>query len=168
MSEEGIMLYTDYTAEKVKFDIKDGKAVIDNKEFIIDRIQPITLREKKLGRIRFKPFYILKWDKIEPVNIQAVEIDHTNEDYAELAQNPLPTIRTLEVVFPEKSKDDILPEMLKETHDMRYMKHMKKYAAEGAGGGKFKFGGFKRWMIIPIAFIISAIAMFFIQGGRFF
>lgn len=48
------------------------------------------------------------------------------------------------------------------------MKHMKKYAAEGGGGGKFKFGGFKRWMIIPIAFALSAAVMFFIQGGRFF
>jgi hypothetical protein len=167
MGEEGLLFLTDFTAEKAKFEIKDGKAIIDNKEFIVDRIHPIMLKEKRLGRVRFKPFYLIKWDKVEAANIQVTE----DEEYAEVGDNGNKIsgniLRTLNVVFPDKESGDILPEMLKETHDMRYMKHMKKYAAEGGGGGRFKFA-FKRWYIIPIAFIISAVAMFFIQGGRFF
>ena len=66
MGEEGILMNTDFTAESVKFDIKDGKTVINNKEFIIDRVQPIILKKKRLGRTRHTPFYLLKWDKVEP------------------------------------------------------------------------------------------------------
>jgi hypothetical protein len=162
-----MLFHTDYVAEKVKFDVKDGKAIIDNKEFIIDRTTPILLKETRLGRTRFKPFYLMKWNQIEPANLQVVDIEPNSEEYAELAQNSFPVIRTLEVIFPEKGEGDVLPEMLRETHDMRYMKHLKKYASEGAGGGRFKFK-FSRWMVVPFALIVSAIAMFFIQGGRFF
>jgi hypothetical protein len=38
---------------------------------------------------------------------------------------------------------------------MRFLKHMKKYATDGKGGI-----GFKRWMLIPIAFLISGGLMF--------
>jgi hypothetical protein len=170
MGEEGIILSTDFIAEKAKFEIKDGKTVIDNKEFIVDRIQPIMLKEKRLGRVRFKPFYILKWDKIEAANIQVTE----DEEYVEVGNNGNKTIgnilRTLNVVFPDEGEGQgkILPEMLRETIDLRFLKSMKKYAGEGTGGGRFKFGGFKRWMIIPVAFVISAAMMFVIQGFRFF
>jgi hypothetical protein len=125
------------------------------------------LREKRLGRTRFKPFYLLKWSQVEPANIQVTE----DEEYVEVGNNGNKTIgnilRTLNVVFPDEGQEKILPEMLKETIDLRFLKSMKKYAAEGAGGGRFKFGGFKRWMIIPLAFALSGAAMFFIQGGRF-
>lgn len=167
MSEHGLLFTTDFTAVKVKFEVKDGKTTIDNKEFIIDRTAPIMLKETRLGRTKFKPFYILKWDKIEPANLQVVDISPNSEEYAELSQNSFPVIRTLEVVFPEKGEGDVLPEMLKETHDMRYMKHLKKYAAEGAGGGKLKLK-FQRWMIVPLALGVSALFMFVLQGGRFF
>jgi len=167
MSEQGILFYTDYTAEKVKLEVKDGKAVIDNKEFILDRTTPIMLKEKRLGRTRFKPFYLMKWNQIEPANLQVVDIEPNSEEYAELAQNSFPVIRTLEVVFPESEGDaSKLPEMLKETLDLRFLKSLKKYASEGTGG-KFKLK-FSRWMIVPIALLISAGVMFVIQGGRFF
>ena len=160
--ERGILLHTDYTAEEVKFEIKDGKAVIDDKEFIVDRVQPINLKKKRFGRTRITPFYLLKWDKIEPANIQLVEVEEDGKRYAEIA--PANVLRTLEVVFPEKEEGDVLPEMLRETHDMRYMKHLKKYAGEGTGGKKFAF---KRWMLIPIALVLAGVSMFLLQGGRF-
>jgi len=158
-------MHTDFMAEKVKFDVVDGKAIIDNKEFIVDRVKPITLKETRLGRTRFKPFYILKWDKIEAANIQAIDVDPSSPDYMAVAESSLPILKTLEVVFPDKEKSDVLPEMLNETHDMRYMKHLKKYSAEGTGGKKMKF---QRWMLIPVVFLVAAVAMYFINGGRFF
>lgn len=160
--ERGILLHTDFTAEEVKFEVIDGKAVIGDKEFIVDRVQPINLKKKRLGRTRITPFYLLKWDKIEPANIQLVEVEEDGKRYAEIA--PANVLRTLEVVFPEKGEEDVLPEMLRETHDMRYMKHLKKYAGEGGGGKKFAF---KRWMLIPIALLLAGGAMFLLQGGRF-
>jgi hypothetical protein len=162
MSEKGILLSTDFTAEEVKFEVKDGKAVIGDKEFIVDRVHPINLKKKRMGRTRITPFYLLKWDKIEPANVQLVEVEEDGKRYAEIA--PANVLRTLEVVFPEKEEGDVLPEMLRETHDMRYMKHLKKYAGEGKGGRKFEF---KRWMLIPIALLLAGGAMFIIQGGKF-
>ena len=162
MGEEGILMHTDYTAEKVKFDIKDGKTIINDKEFIIDRVQPITLKKKRLGRTKHTPFYILKWDKVEPAHIQVVETEVDGQLYDEIVAAPI--LKSLEVVFPDKEKGDILPEMLRETHDMRYMKHLKKYASEG--GGRMKFG-FQRWMLVPVALILAAVAMFVVNGGRF-
>jgi hypothetical protein len=160
--EKGILFHTDFTAEEVKFEVKDGKTVINDKEFIIDRVQPIDLKKKRMGRTVHTPFYILKWDKVEPVNIQLVEVELDGQRYAEV--QPANAIKTLEVVFPEKSEGDVLPEMLRETHDMRYMKHLKKYAGDGAGGKKFAF---QRWMLVPIALILAGAAMFLINGGRF-
>jgi hypothetical protein len=166
MGEEGLLFTTEFTAEKVKFNIVDGKAIIDNKEFIFDRVQPITLKETRLGRKRYKPFYILKWDKIEPANI-IVDQFVADDEYMRVSENGTGLIvKSLDIAFPEKGEGDILPEMLKETHDMRYMKHLKKYSAEGAGGGKKL--GFQRWMLIPVAFLISGVAIFLLQGGRFF
>jgi hypothetical protein len=166
MSEIGIMLHTDHTAEKVKFEVIDGKTTIDNKEFIVDRIKPIMMKEKRLGRTRFKPFYILKWDKIEPANIQVQEISLEEGEYAQIIEKgATDIIRTLDIVFPEKSEGDILPEMLKETHDLRFMKHLKRYAAEGTGGKKLKFS---RWMLIPVALIASGAVVFLLNGGKFF
>jgi len=162
MSDRGILLHSDFTAEEVKFEVKDGKAVIGDKEFIVDRIHPINLVKKRMGRTRITPFYLLKWDKIEPANVQLVEVEEDGKRYAELA--PANILRTLEVVFPEKGEEDVLPEMLRETHDMRYMKHLKKYAGDGGGGKKFAF---KRWMLIPIALLLAGGAMFLLQGGRF-
>jgi hypothetical protein len=164
MSEEGILLSTDFTGEKVKFEVKDGKAVINDKEFIVDRVQPINLKTKRLGREKITPFYILKWDKIEPANIELVETEVDGHRYAEIA--PANILRTLEVTFPEQTEDTVLPEMLRTTHDMRYMKHLKKYAGEGAGGGKKL--EFKRWMLFPVVLVLAGIVMFFVNGGKFF
>ena len=163
MGEEGILLNTDFTGEMVKFDIKDGKAIIKEKEFIIDRIQPINLKKKRFGRMRIIPFYLLKWDKIEPANFRIVETEIDGQKYGEIEQANI--LNTLEVDFPANQEGDVLPEMLKETMDLRFMKHLKRYAGEGAGGKRFEF---KRWMLIPIALILAGLAMFLINGGRFF
>jgi hypothetical protein len=163
MSERGILFHTDFTAEEVKFEIKDGKTTIGDKEFIVDRVQPINLKKKRLGRTRHTPFYILKWDKIEPMNLQLVETEVDGQRYAEVQEANV--VKTLEVAFPDKDEGDILPEMLKETHDMRYMKHLKKYAGEGVSGKKFAF---QRWMLFPIVLVLAGLAMFLVQGGRFF
>lgn len=164
MAEEGILLSTDFTAEKVKFDIKDGKTVINDKEFIVDRVKPINLKSKRLGREKITPFYILKWDKVEPANIELRDVEVDGKMYAEV--QPANILRTLEIMFPDPTSDTVLPEMLKETHDMRYMKHLKKYAGEGAGGGKKL--EFKRWMLFPVVLVLAGIVMFFVNGGRFF
>jgi len=164
MSEEGILLSTDFTAEKVKFDIKDGKTVINDKEFIVDRIKPINLKSKRLGREKITPFYIMKWDKIEPANIELVETEIDGHRYAEAV--PANILRTLEVTFPDPTEDTVLPSMLQQTADMRFIKSLKKYAGEGTGSGKKL--EFKRWMLFPIVLVLAGIVMFFVNGGKFF
>lgn len=162
--EEGILMHTDFTAEKVKFEVKDGKAIINDKEFIVDRVKPINIISKRLGRKKITPFYILKWDKIEPANIELIEVESDGHRYAEIA--PANILRTLEVTFPEQGEDTVLPEMLKETFDLRFMKHLKKYAAEGAGSGRKL--EFKRWMLFPIILVLTGIVMFIANGGKLF
>jgi hypothetical protein len=164
MSNKGILLSTDFTGEEVKFDIKDGKTVINDKEFIVDRIKPINIISKRLGREKITPFYILKWSKIEPANIELVETEVDGHKYAELQSANI--LQTLEVTFPDPTEDTVLPSMLQQTADMRFIKSLKKYAGEGTGGGKKL--EFKRWMIFPIVLVLSGIVMFFINGGRFF
>jgi len=159
MSEECLLLHTDFTAEKKKIEVKDGKAVIDDKEFIVDRVQPIMIKQRRFGRTRIKPFYILKWDKVEPVNYVIDEREIDGERYAELRDKAI--LKSLEVVFPEKTGKDVLPHYIRETHDMRFLKHMKKYATEG--GKKLEF---KRWMLVPIAFLISGGIMFMLYYTR--
>jgi|GEM_PF-5630105 hypothetical protein len=152
MSEKALILYSDFTGELKKIDIKDGKAIIGEKEFIVDRASPIILKKKRLFSNKIEPFYIFKWDKVEPVHFVQTETEIDDEKYAELKDKYV--LKSIEPVFPEKTEDDILPELLRETFDMRFLKQMKKYAS-GEKGIKFQ-----RWMMIPIAFIISGLVMY--------
>ena len=155
MGEEAIILMTDFTAEKKKINIKDGKAIVDDKEFILDRVMPFMIKQSRLGRTTIKPFYILKWDKAEAAHFTVTETEVDGEQYAELKDKYV--LKSVEPAFPPKEKDEILPHYLRETFDMRFLKHMKKYATDGKAGM-----GFKRWMLIPIAFLISGGLMFFL------
>jgi hypothetical protein len=155
---EALLFHTDFMAEKKKIEIKDGKVVIDDKEFLVDRVKPFMMMTKRLGRVSIKPIYLLKWDKIEPAPYEMTETEIDGETYAELKDKFV--IKSLDVVFPEKGEKDVLPHYLRETHDMRYLKHMKKYATDGKGGGRFQF---QRWMLIPIAFLISGGMMFLLN-----
>lgn len=155
MSEEALILHTDFMAERKKIDIKDGKTVIDDKEFIVDRVQPFMIRQRRLGRTTIKPFYILKWDKAEAAHFVIDETEIDGDQYAELKDKYV--LKSVEPAFPTKDKDDVLPHYLRETFDMRFLKHMKKYATDGKSGM-----GFKRWMLIPIAFLLSGGLMFFL------
>jgi hypothetical protein len=154
MGEEALIMYTDFTGEKKKIDIKDGKCVIDDKEFLVDRARPIMIKSRRLGKTSIKPFYFLKWDKIEPAHFVVYEREIDGEKYAELKDKYM--IKSIEPAFPEKDEKDVLPHMIRETFDMRFLKNMKKYATEGKGGGL----QFKRWMLIPLAFLLSGGTMF--------
>jgi hypothetical protein len=154
MGEECLLFLTNFTAERRKIDIRDGKCIIDDKEFIIDRVQPFLLMKKRLFKTTIKPIYLLKWDKIEPVNYVIEETEVDGEKYGELKERAV--VRSLVVKFPEKGEKDVLPHYLRETHDMRYLKHMKKYATGEKGFGM----KFQRWWLIPISFIISGGIMF--------
>jgi hypothetical protein len=152
-AEEALIMHTDFMGEKKKIDIKDGKCVVDDKEFIVDRVQPIMLRQRRLGRTTIKPLYFLKWDKVEPAHFVIDEKEIDGEMYAEIKDKYI--LKSIEAAFPEKSKDDVLPHYVRETFDMRFLKNMKKYATDGKAGISFK-----RWMLIPVAFLISGGFMF--------
>lgn len=153
---EGLLFHTNYIAEKKKFDIKDGKAVIDDKEFIVDRVQPFILLKKRFFVTKAVPLYLLKWDKIEPIKYVVTERKLDKDEYVEIEEKG--TLKTLEVEFPEKREGDVLPFYLRETHDMRYLKHMKTYASDK------KPIEFKQWMLIPIALVISFLLMLLLQN----
>ena len=149
ISEEAIILQTDFSGEFAKIDIIDGKCVYKDKEFLVDRARPFLLKKRKLFKTTIKPLYFLKWDKVEPAHFIVDEKEIDGEQYAELKDKYV--LKTIEPAFPDKSKDDKLPAMLRETHDMRFLRHMKKYAGEGQP----KTREFPKWLLIPM-FLIAA------------
>lgn len=120
-----------------------------DKEFQVDRARPFLLKKRRLFKTTIKPLYFLKWDKIEPAHFIIDEREIDGEQYAELKNKAM--LFSIEPAFPEKGEKDVLPAMLRETHDMRFLKHMKKYASEGQA----KERQLKSWMLIPL-FLIAA------------
>jgi len=172
-----LILDTDWTGEIKDGDIVDGKVVLkrgkQTKEFILsiprmdkekkeffDDVKPIYFKGKLGGT---KPMYILKWNSLYPV---AFELKEEFKTFVSPDTNESLTmkIQSLEPIKPEFKDTKILPEMLAETHDMRFLKHMKKYQTGGGGveaKGIIMFAG-----IILLLGGIGYLVYYFFLGGN--
>lgn len=124
-----MILDTDFSGEIKKAEIKDGKVTINNKEWYVDKAKPFMLK----GLIP-RPLYILKWDNVLPLEFEVEEKntvlknETTGETFTMVKKQLVPLTETK---FQEKYKQ--MPELLKETQDLRFLKSMKKYAGGGEG-----------------------------------
>lgn len=130
MADRALLLDTEFTAKLVKVKVKDGKGIVKDgkaeKEFILDRARPFLLK----SRLGTKRLYILKWDSLEPLNfdVRTKTIEYVNPETNEKIQikrKELVPINPEEVKF---KREKVIPEVLRQTADLRFLKHMKKYA----------------------------------------
>jgi hypothetical protein len=131
MRSEFLIFDTDFTAQLKKANVKDGKVVIGNKEFLTDKAHPFSLKTFAGTR----PLYLLKWNALEPMKFEVKEaeeayirtVDGKEEKITVVKKDLVP----VDPKFDEKSK--IIPEILKTTQDSRFLKAMKRYAGGKAG-----------------------------------
>lgn len=171
IKEKALVFHTDWTAEEVDIEINNGKALvkygepIGDKEFIIDQVRPFIIKSK--GRFGSnKLLYLLKWDKLRPCNFVLETNGAGNpNDYIEVDFKPNggEVRQTLAPFTPEFGQQrgefkDITPDIMRQTYDLRFLKHMKKYATEG-GGRKFSLGS-GRGVIMAITFGVVFLITF--------
>jgi hypothetical protein len=130
-------------------EIKDGKVTIGNGEWYVDKAKPFILK----GLVP-RQLYILKWDNVLPLEFQVVEKNTVlkNESTGEtltLSKKQLVPLTENDLKFQEKYKS--MPELLKETADMRFLKSMKRYA----GGEGFSDRTKKLVMFLIFAIVIG-------------
>lgn len=171
MKEKALIFHTDWTAELKDIKINDGKALIKykepigDKEFIVDQCRPVILKGEGLFN-KNHVLYMLKWDKLRPMNLT---LKQTNEDDGfvevgfknngnEVRETIVPFIPDFGVQTGEFK--DITPDLLRQTYDLRFLKHMKKYASEEKKG--ISFGSGKGIMIALIGIIAFVLIFLFL------
>jgi len=185
MKAKALILNSDFTGEIKKIKIVDGKVIIDKYEFIVDKIRPLIIK-KPLGKKEL--LYLFKWDCIVASyfqeNKQKVEKtpeELENENY--VVEYKKPRLRGLlyrkifkrpkdvmkekpkEMVLkklvplePEFYKGKVLPELLRETADTRFLKSMKKYSVKAP----FEFK--PEYLKLLLAIGISVFIILFLMG----
>lgn len=122
-------------------------------------VRPIMLRGR-FGTV--KPLYFLKWNSLYPMEFQ---VRNETKEFVNTATGEKITFeqKTIEPVTPTFKDTKMLPELLGETHDMRFLKGMKKYVT----GERFELPS---WL--PILLFILALGglgyliyYFFLSGG---
>ena len=128
MKEKFLVFKTDFTAEMVSSKVKDGKTVIGNKEFEVDKTRPFTLKTAFGNRV----FYLLKWNSLYPMTFAVKEDVKTyRDDTGKELQVKTQELVSVEPEFYEKGGAGYSPEMLKTTTDVRFLKGFRAYAGEG-------------------------------------
>lgn len=155
-----ILFDTNFSAEMKKENIKDGKIILYDKEFFVDKVRPFTITDT-FGGTRL--LYLFKWNMLEPLSF--MEKDGTKEEV--LDDGLRVKYKTTELVpmtpedLKQEGRDKILPQMLKDTMDMRFLKQMK---PTKSGGGGLDI----REMAVPIligVMVLGIIALIFSIGG---
>jgi hypothetical protein len=168
-----IVFDTDFIGTLKTGDIRDGKVLIDEKEYILS----IPIEDDKTGKIvwhdahpirlrgRFgaeKPLWLLKWNSLFPVGFQVVK---ENKIFVN-PENPNEVMnvdkKEIQVLEPKFKETKLLPEILGSTHDLRFLKSMKKYA--GGEGMNLK----KMIPIFIVIFIVGIIGyiMYYYYGKK--
>lgn len=138
----GLILDSDFTGQMVNLNVRDGKALVKRGRHVQEFLLSIP-RENSDGKVKWqdvnpiqvkgrmggsRPMYILKWNSLYPM---AFEMKNNIKKYVNPDTKEEIAIeeKTLEVVKPEFKDTKVLPELLGETHDLRFLKGMKKYTA---------------------------------------
>jgi len=122
-------------------------------------VKPFMVKGKLGGA---KPMYLLKWNSLYPLafNVKNEKKIFLSPDTSEALTLDM---KTLEMIVPDFKDTKILPELLGETHDLRFLKGMKKYVGGEEGGGMkgiLMFAG----IVILLASIGYAVYYFFFQN----
>jgi hypothetical protein len=177
MKAEFLVMHTDFTADKKKSKVENGKAMIQDKEFILDKTQPIMVN----GLLGSSPLYIVNWKSLLPVQFGVISstvknVFHDgNKLRVKLSKETVPDVlsalkqgyidlsldegQRFEVtemkpmVIQEKFHKTELPQMLKYTADMRFLKTMGDIAGKK---GKPELG---KWMIVLIIAGVMIVAI---------
>jgi len=152
-----IFFNSDYTLEIKEADVKDGKAVIGDKEYYVDKAKPLMLKTT----FGSKPVYFVKWDSITPLNwtVKEKREKFSNEKGEEIE------VKRREIEFIDPKFDDskkILPEILKITGETRFLKGLKSYAE---GRKPFEMNTRMIMLFVGTFLIVGAIAYFMFQMG---
>lgn len=182
IKEKALIFHTDFTAEERDIEIYNGIGLIKygepigDKEFIIDQCRPIIVNQEGgfFGKKGRKMLYLLKWDRLKPCSMI---IDHKNpngSDYIEVGFQPngneiRETLAPFDVGFGQQKGEfkDITPDIMRQTYDLRFLKHMKKYATEepkkrfGFGSGK----GVMALIIFVAVFLCTFLFSYSYLGG---
>lgn len=174
---------TGFTAEFSNKEITDGSIMTEDKEFIVDNARPIMLKKRgffsRFFGTSLVPLYLLKWNVLVPAGFDVEKKFGSLEDLVEelddkkiksrikkilkvdkkLAKRSyiFKELKPLELKFPKvdvkEGESVITPEILRTTHDMRFLKNFKKYA----GGEKMS-----KKRIMDILFIGGMVVFLFI------
>lgn len=141
-----IFFSSDFTGELKSGHIKDGNIIIsegkEKKEYIVDKAQPFNIKYRKFGKPEVT--YLCNWGSLLPLQFKPMEIE----------DNGVKTIKLVPLDL-EEYKTRIKPDMLAETGDMRFLKHMKKYSEDK------KFSGEGLSMILKIIFGVIVVILIF-------
>lgn len=99
---------TNFNAELIEAEVKDGKALVGNKEFYVDNSLPITYIKKGFMGMNSKPrqIYFLSYSSVVP------------------ADNMNPSVDVLSARYPDFSGTKMTPEMMKKLHNMKILGNM--------------------------------------------
>jgi hypothetical protein len=177
VSETALIFSTDWTAEEKDIEIYDGKALvkfndpIGEKEFIIDQCRPILVKGKGLFG-KNKLLYMLKWDKLRPCDFEVSKQLADGNEYIEVGFKPngneyRETLMPFNPAFGMQAGDykDITPDILRQTYDLRFLKHLKNYA--GDEKKKLNMSGRTIFLIgiFLFVFILVFIYGYYFYGG---
>jgi hypothetical protein len=177
-----LLLNTDYTGEVKSCKVKDGKIILKDKEFIIDKTIPISVK-KRLGK---EDIYICKWDCLVgaeyKLNETEIERDKLIEELKKDGfndkeiQKVINEINEYELENKLKIKKFVYkklvptqpiwiktayPEILKETGKIRFIKSLSKYSS----GFGFDIG--KIAILFIVAFVFLTFFIYILTGGKF-
>jgi len=125
MKVNTLIFNTDFLASFGRHKLENGKIIIGEKEFDVDKTKPFLLKKKLFGFIPFaQPLYILKWDSYVPAHYERVTSEGENGEIR----------KELKLVDLKFLKNKIYtPEFHKGLTDMKFLKNMSKYASEKKG-----------------------------------
>lgn len=113
---------TDFTSEMRDVKVKDGKIVISDKEWVVDKTTPFQ-HKTAFG---MRPLYMLKWNSLIPLEWNVVSEERTFTD--DKGNSYVVEARDIKPVDYKEIKwepSKILPAMLRQTGEMKFLKNMK-------------------------------------------
>jgi hypothetical protein len=146
INAKAIVLNTEYTGEIIDSKINDeGRMIVDNKEFDLDKVKPILMKEQPSGGLirrmmskpKIIPYYIMKHTSVLPLMIKTIESDTNLLIKCPKCGDVLSTIpaksKTLECLNLNEYKTKLSPSMQKETVEMRFLRLLKTYSSAKEG-----------------------------------
>lgn len=186
MKSKLLLFDTDFNAELVTANVKDGKAKRGKwknaKEWIVDKTIPFQLKQGWSVR----PLYLLKWNmvfpasyKIQVVDIKSGEAKVVGEfptltkglELKNLKEKPPEIERIVELVpmpvefYEAKGKDKVGydPSILATTNDVRFLKGFGKYS--GGGGSERDWKQYIQYVLLLIVLGAGGFLVFLLMRG---